>query len=60
MHLRFPPHLAEGLETATDDQLAEVEILGRGHGLQWEILDVDLSLPGLMASVFGAPGSRIG
>ncbi len=49
----FPPRLAQGLETATDDQLAEVAILGRGHGLHWETLDVDLSLPGLMAGIFG-------
>ncbi|MBN9149434.1 MULTISPECIES: DUF2442 domain-containing protein [unclassified Nitrobacter] len=49
----FPPYLAQGLETATDDQLAAVEILGRGYGLHWEELDVDLSLPGLMAGIFG-------
>jgi hypothetical protein len=49
----FPPHLAQGLETASDDQLAAVEILGRGYGLHWEELDVDLSLPGLMAGIFG-------
>ncbi|WP_319798673.1 DUF2442 domain-containing protein [Nitrobacter sp.] len=49
----FPPHLAQGLESATDDQLAAVEILGRGYGLHWEELDVDLSLPGLMAGIFG-------
>lgn len=49
----FPPRLAQGLEGATDDQLAAVEILGRGYGLHWEELDVDLSLPGLMAGIFG-------
>lgn len=49
----FPPRLAQGLESATDDQLAAVEILGRGYGLHWEELDVDLSLPGLMAGIFG-------
>lgn len=49
----FPPRLAQGLEGATDDQLAAVELLGRGYGLHWEELDVDLSLPGLMAGLFG-------
>lgn len=49
----FPPRLAQGLEGASDDQLAAVEILGRGYGLHWEELDVDLSLPGLMAGIFG-------
>ena len=49
----FPPRLAQGLEVASDDQLAAVEILGQGYGLHWEELDVDLSLPGLMAGIFG-------
>jgi len=49
----FPPRIAQGLETATADQLAEVEILGLGYGLHWEGLDVDLSLPGLMAGILG-------
>lgn len=49
----FPPRLAEGLEGATDDQLAAVELLGKGYGLHFEELDVDLSLPGLMAGIFG-------
>nr|WP_294544136.1 DUF2442 domain-containing protein [uncultured Rhodopila sp.] len=49
----FPPHLAEGLETATDDQLAGVELLGAGYGLHWEALDADLSVPGLLAGLFG-------
>jgi hypothetical protein len=49
----FPPRVAQGLEQATPDQLAEVEILGLGYGLHWEALDVDLSIPGLMAGLFG-------
>lgn len=49
----FPPRLAQGLQTATPEQLSQVEILGRGYGLHWEALDVDLSLPGLMAGLFG-------
>lgn len=49
----FPPRLAQGLDQASPDQLAKVEILGRGTGLHWEELDVDLSIPGLMAGIFG-------
>lgn len=49
----FPPRLAQGLEKATDDQLAQVEILGAGYGLHWEELDADLSVPGLLAGLFG-------
>jgi hypothetical protein len=49
----FPPRLAQGLESATDDQLAAIEILGAGYGLHWEALDADLSIPGLLAGIFG-------
>jgi hypothetical protein len=49
----FPARLAQGLEAATDAELAEVEILGAGYGLHWEALDADLSIPGLIAGLFG-------
>lgn len=49
----FPPRMAQGLETATDDELDAVEILGAGHGLHWEELDTDFSVPGLLAGLFG-------
>ena len=49
----FPPRFAQGLETATEDQLAQVEILGTGYGLHWEALDADLSLAALLAGLFG-------
>ena len=49
----FPPRLAQRLETATEAHLAGVEILGAGYGLHWEALDVDLSIPRLLAGVFG-------
>ena len=49
----FPPRLAQGLEHATERQLEEVELLGAGSGLHWETLDVDLSVPALLAGLFG-------
>lgn len=49
----FPPRLAQGLEAATDDQLAQIEVPGTGYGLHWEALDVDLSIPGLLTGLFG-------
>jgi hypothetical protein len=49
----FPARLAQGLEDATDEQLAGVEVLGAGYGLHWEELDTDLSMPGLLAGLFG-------
>ena len=49
----FTPRIAQGLERATAQQLADVEILGLGYGLHWETLHVDLSLPGLLSGLFG-------
>lgn len=49
----FPPRLAQGLEEASDDEIAQFEVLGNGYGLHWESLDVDLSIPGLLAGLFG-------
>jgi hypothetical protein len=49
----FPARRVEGLENASEEALAEVEILGFGLGLHWERLDVDVSVPGLIAGLFG-------
>jgi Protein of unknown function (DUF2442) len=49
----FPARHAQGLERASDAALAQVEVLGLGLGLHWEHLDVDLSVPGLLAGLFG-------
>lgn len=49
----FPPRLAQGLEDASDDEIARFEVLGNGYGLHWESLNVDLSIPGLLAGLFG-------
>ena len=49
----FPARLAQGLEHASDEHIAAFEILGNGYGLHWETLDVDLSIPGLLAGLFG-------
>ena len=53
----FPPRLAQGLETATDDDLDSVEILGNGYGLHCEKLDAALSIPGLLAGISTEPGT---
>ncbi|WP_086993366.1 DUF2442 domain-containing protein [Rhizobium sullae] len=53
LHLRVPPRLPQGLEKATDDQLAAIEILGRGCGLHWEAVDVAHSILDLLVGVFG-------
>lgn len=47
-----PARALEGLEEASDAQLAEVELLGE-TGLHWEGLDIDYTISGLMSGVFG-------
>ena len=49
----FPAHLGQGLENASAAELAAVEVAGAGYGLHWEVLDVDLSIPGLLSGHFG-------
>lgn len=49
----FPARRVQGLEDASEAELAQVEILGRGFGLHWEARDVDISIGGLMNGVFG-------
>jgi hypothetical protein len=49
----FPPHVAQGLEAATDEELAGVELWGDGYALHWETLDIDYTVPGLLAGRFG-------
>lgn len=49
----FPAGLAQGLEDAAPDDLAHVEVYPGGEGLRWDSLDVDLSVPALLAGVFG-------
>lgn len=49
----FPPRIVQDLENATDEQLEGVEVLGLGYGLHWEALDADISVPGLLAGIFG-------
>jgi len=47
--------LISGLKGARPKDLRGVEVLGRGSGLNWEALDLDLSVPGLLSSLFSGP-----
>jgi hypothetical protein len=49
----FPVDKIQGLTGASDSDLSEVEIDGDGYGLHWERLDVDYSVGGLAAGIFG-------
>jgi len=49
----FPPRLVQGLEDASNADIAEVETGPFGFGLHWEKHDVDITVAGLMAGRFG-------
>ena len=49
----FPPRLVQHLETADENQLAEVEVIAAGEGLHWESLDADFTVAGLLNGIFG-------
>lgn len=52
--LAFKPHDAQGLETATPGDLAQIEISPSGLGLHIPALDADLYLPALLEGFLGS------
>ena len=48
----FPTALVKGLVDADQAAVSEVTVLGAGYGLHWETLDLDLTVPGLLADIF--------
>lgn len=54
--LTLPVKLIPSLKRASPRDLRAVEILGRGSGLHWESLDLDLSVPALVSSALAGPG----
>lgn len=48
-----PAELLQGLETASDAERDKLEVWGDGYALSWEDLDVDFTVPGLLAGRFG-------
>lgn len=49
----FPVQLVQGLQGASHDDLADVEVDGLGFDLHWPALDADLYVPALVAGIFG-------
>jgi hypothetical protein len=43
----------QGLQSATKEQIARVEIIGHGTGLHWPALDLDHYVPSLLRRVYG-------
>jgi hypothetical protein len=48
-----PCALIQGLSDAKPEQIAAVKVMPRGAALHWEKLDVQMSVPGLLAGIFG-------
>lgn len=53
--ITVPVKLIPDLKRAPPSAVRSVEVLGRGGGLHWESLDLDLSVPALVSSVFAGP-----
>jgi len=51
--LSFPPHAAQGLEGAATSDLTKVELTGRGTGIWFPTLDVDLHVQGIARGMMG-------
>jgi len=49
----IPREELQGLESATKEQIAQVEILGSGTGLHWPALDLDHYVPSLLRQIYG-------
>jgi hypothetical protein len=45
----FPVGASQELEGASEEDLTGLEVWQDGEGLHWEALDVDISVPGIMA-----------
>jgi hypothetical protein len=49
----FPAQLVQDLQSATPQELADIEVDGLGFNLHWPALDVDLYVPALVSGIFG-------
>ena len=54
LDIAFSPKDAQGLETATWQQLQEIEIEGDGFGIHFPALDADLYIPSLLEGFLGS------
>jgi Protein of unknown function (DUF2442) len=49
----IPREDLQGLQSATREQIAHIEIVGGGTGLHWPDLDADLYVPALLRGIYG-------
>jgi Protein of unknown function (DUF2442) len=53
IRLSIPRTSLQGLRVARPAELSRIQILGRGTGLRWPLLDVNHYVPGLLNHIFG-------
>ena len=51
----FPADRFRILASATEEQLAQVQVEVNGYALRWEELDEDITVPGIVAGRFQLP-----
>src|ERR1700681_3750236 len=49
----IPREDLQGLRSATKEQIAGVEVLGKGTGLHWPALNLDHYVPSLLRRIYG-------
>ena len=49
----IPADMLQGMQRASAADRSKVRLQGAGSGLHWPTLDLDFSVPGLLAEVFG-------
>ena len=50
----FPAKHVQGLEQATLEELADIELLGDGYALHWPRVNADIRIESALAGVFGS------
>jgi hypothetical protein len=50
----FPAKLVQGLEQATLEELADIELLGGGYALHWPRVNADIRIESALAGIFGS------
>lgn len=50
----FPAKHVQGLEQATLEELADIELLGGGYALHWPRVNADIRIESALAGIFGS------
>lgn len=50
----FPAHKVQGLEDASSEMRADIELLGDGYALHWPRANASLRIEGALAGIFGS------